>query len=131
MLQCHVVVITHYIETGGEATAEQTSKTGEGIVPLLAGKARALVAAKFADVVWMEMRKGERIFVTGPEGRWGPGCRNIDGTKILPADIGQLLKAFKNRGRDLKAPEAASAANGATQTPRRAESAPVRRQVNR
>jgi hypothetical protein len=129
MMPCHVVVITHFIETGGEATEDQTSKTGEGIVPLLAGKARALVAAKFADVVWMEMRKNERIFVTGPEGRWGPGCRNIDGTKILPADIGALLKAFKNRGKDLRAPGDTSA-NGASNQ-RQQVPTPVRREVRR
>jgi hypothetical protein len=136
MLPCNVIVITHYIETGGEIDG-QTAKTGEGIVPLLAGKARALVAAKFNDVVWMEMRRGQgRIFVTGPEGRWGPGCRNIDGTKILPADINQLLKAFRNRGKDLKSPGDAETAakNGVSPDAAKrtvAAPAPVRRVVTR
>jgi hypothetical protein len=124
MLPCHVVVISHYIETGGEIDG-QTAKTGEGIVPLLAGKARALVAAKFNDVVWMEMRQKERIIVTGPEGRWGPGCRNIDGTKILPADINQLLKAFKNRGKDLKTPGDSTAVANGSPAPKRTVAAPA------
>lgn len=133
MLPCHVIVITHYIETGGEIDG-QTAKTGEGIVPLLPGKARALVAAKFNDVVWMDFVKGERVIVTGPMGKWGPGCRNIDGTKVLPADINEFLKALKNRGKDLRAPgEAANAStNGGSGTsPRVGAPAPVRRIVNR
>lgn len=93
-LKAHLIVITHYIETGGTLIGDQLEKTGQGIVPLLAGKARALVAAKFNDVVWMEIRKGERVFVTGPEGAWGPGCRSIEGTQVVPADIGKLIKLF-------------------------------------
>ena len=93
-LKAHLIVITHYMETGGELIGNQLEKTGAGIVPLLAGKARALVAAKFNDVVWMEIRNKQRVFVTGPEGAWGPGCRSAEGTQIIPADIGGLLKLF-------------------------------------
>lgn len=108
-LQCHVIVITHYIEVGGgevqpDGGGEATPRTGEGIVPLLAGKARALVAAKFNDVCWFDLdKKGQRFIETGPTGRWGPGCRSLDGTHMIPADVTKgrevgiraLIKAFK------------------------------------
>lgn len=107
-IPCHVVVISHYIEVGGgevqpDGGGEPTPRTGEGIVPLLAGKARALIAAKFNDVVWFDIRKGERILETGPTGRWGPGCRSLDGVQIIPADVTKgkdvgiraLIKAFR------------------------------------
>ena len=91
-LECHLVVITHYIDTGGgevspDGGGEPTARTGEGIVPLLAGKARALVAARFPDVVWMDYKKGERTLITGPTGAWGPGCRSLNETKTIPADV--------------------------------------------
>src|SRR5574341_1682389 len=49
-IPAHLIVITHYIDTGGgevspDGGGEPTPRTGEGIVPLLPGKARALVAA--------------------------------------------------------------------------------------
>lgn len=97
-LKAHLIVITHYIETGGSLIGDQLDKTGVGIVPLLAGKARATVAAKFNDVIWMEIRKvdgkPQRVFITGPEGAWGPGCRSLDGTHVLPADVTKLFKRF-------------------------------------
>jgi hypothetical protein len=101
-IPAHVIVISHYQETGGDSIEGGLEKTGEGIVPLIPGKSRALIAAKFSDVVWMDIatvtteafKKGERIFVTGPRGAWGPGCRSLEGAQVLPADIGELLKAF-------------------------------------
>jgi hypothetical protein len=101
-IPAHVIVICHYVETGGDPIDGGLEKTGEGIVPLLPGKSRALIAAKFSDVIWMDLapmttptfQKGERIFVTGPRGAWGPGCRSLEGSQVLKADIGELLKAF-------------------------------------
>lgn len=84
-LPCHTIVIMHYIESGG--TDDGTPQTGEGYVPLLAGKARAMIPSLFPDVVWMDIKNGRRILVTGPQGAWGPGCRSLKGTKIIPADI--------------------------------------------
>lgn len=112
----HLIVVSHYIDTGGgevqpDGGGEATPRTGEGIVPLLPGKARALVAAKFPDVVWMDYVKGERILVTGPRGAWGPGCRSLSETKILPADVNSkeqnvgiraLIKAFADEGKGVK-----------------------------
>jgi hypothetical protein len=86
-LQCHVIVITHYIESGGAEIANSTAQTGEGIVPMLAGRARAEFSAAFPDVVWMDYQAGKRVLVTGPQGAWGPGCRSLKDTHVLPADI--------------------------------------------
>jgi hypothetical protein len=101
-LECHLVVITHYIDVGGGEVApddggDPTPRVGEGIVPLLAGKARALVAAKFPDVVWFDYKKGERTLVTGPTGAWGPGCRSLNETRTISADV------MKNRNCGIKA----------------------------
>jgi hypothetical protein len=86
-LKCHVIVITHYIEAGGSEGADGTPQTGEGIVPMLAGKARATISAQFPDVVWMDYQGRRRVLVTGPQGAWGPGCRSLKDTRVLPADI--------------------------------------------
>jgi hypothetical protein len=100
-IPAHVVIISHYTETGGELIDGQIEKTGEGILPLIPGKARALLSAKFYDVVWMDLRRSgkevERLFVTTPRGAWGPGCRNLEGAESRPADVGDLFKAFKEQ----------------------------------
>lgn len=95
-LKAHVVVISHYIDVGGEPNENQLSKAGPGIVPLLGGKARSTIPALFQDVVFFENRKGERVFVTSSEGVWGPGCRSLESNDVdvIPADLRKLMKAM-------------------------------------
>lgn len=97
-LKCHVIVITHYIEVGSSESLDGTPQTGEGIVPMLAGKARATLSAAFPDVVWMDIQKGKRVLVTGPQGAWGPGCRSLKDTTIIPADCMLKEKGIGIRG---------------------------------
>jgi hypothetical protein len=95
-IPCHVIVVSHYLEVGGQEMG--LKKTGDGIVPLLPGQARARVAAKFNDVIWFDLDKTDvekRCFYTGPQGAWGPGCRSLSRFAILPADFTKLLKTFK------------------------------------
>ena len=95
-LEAHVVCISHYLDVGGETAEGQLAKSGKGIVPLLAGKAKATIPMIFNDVVFLDMAKRERVFITGPDGVWGPGCRNLEGTQVLPADIGILMNAMRD-----------------------------------
>lgn len=102
-LKCHVVVISHYLETGGggeddKDAAKKVAKTGQGIVPMLGGASRAEVGGMFQDVVFMEKRLTgpgveERVFITGIEGVYGPGCRSMPGNMAMPADVSAFLKA--------------------------------------
>lgn len=106
-IPAHVIVVSHYMETGGMIEG-QLEKTGDGIMPLLAGKARVLIPAKFPDVVWMDYLSPKkdakqawdgppyngRVLVTGPKGVWGPGCRSTHGTQTIPADIKKLFALF-------------------------------------
>lgn len=101
-LPCHVVVICHHMVTGGDG--EGLEKTGQGIVPLLPGASRAIIAARFSDVIWFDLRvvegKEERSLVTGPQGAWGPGCRSLKTTEVLPPDINLLIKRFNEQLQD-------------------------------
>lgn len=96
-MKAHIIVITHYIDVGGgevqpDSGGEATPRTGEGFMPMLPGKSRALVPAKFPDVVWFDYVKGKRVIVTGPRGAWGPGCRSLKETRILSADVHDKTK---------------------------------------
>jgi len=95
-LPVNVIVVCHYTDTGGQAIEGQLERSGQGIVPNLPGQVRATVAAKFVDVIWFEIRNKRRIFVTGPEGAWGPGCRSMEGTVTLDADVAELIKLFES-----------------------------------
>jgi AAA domain len=96
--QAHVICISHYIELAGEVDEnKQQKKFGNGIAPLLAGKARATVPMIFDDVIFMTMTKGERgerVFVCNPQGSWGPGSRSLETSETIPADITKLLEAM-------------------------------------
>lgn len=91
MLPAHIIVLTHYLDIGGNIGDNQLSKTGPGLVPLLGGKARATVPALFQDVVFLEKRKGKQVFVTSLDGVFGPGCRSVDVSE-LPADVSEFWK---------------------------------------
>jgi len=95
--KAHVIVNAHYIDVKGASIDGQLEKSGDGIVPLLAGKARATVPALFQDVVFLDKRNGERVFVTSDSGVWGPGCRNLAGVDCLPADISLLWEKMQNK----------------------------------
>jgi len=94
-LSCHVICISHYLEIGKEEGLDGgLNKRGEGLAPLLAGKARATVPMVFSDVWFFDYRRGERILIVSPQGAWGPASRNLEGASTLPADIGAVIKAI-------------------------------------
>jgi len=94
-VKAHVIVNAHYIDVKGALIDNQLDKTGDGICPMLAGKARATIPAMFQDCVWMEKKGGKRVFTCSSDGVWGPGCRNLDGVSTLDADIGLLWKTMQ------------------------------------
>jgi len=109
-LPCHLIVNSHYIDVGGGGDEDEQvgldkvwdKKSPQGIVPNLYGSFRAEICGMFSDIVFMEkiLQPGgreARVFVTGINGVYGPGCRSIPGNKQLPADIGEFLKMKRNR----------------------------------
>ena len=90
-LEAHIIVTAHFLHVGGETIEGQTPKTGPGIAPELAGKARLQIPAMFQDVVFFEKRNGKRVFVTSIDGVWGPGCRSL-GVEVVPGNIRILMK---------------------------------------
>ena len=96
MLKCHVIVASHYIQ-GGVAIEGQAAKSGEGVMPLIAGQARTTIPAKFQDIVYLDKKAGNRFFVTASEGVWGPGCRNLPGVATCEADVSKLWALMKKR----------------------------------
>jgi AAA domain len=98
-IPAHVIVITHYMETGGD---DESKKLGSGLVPLMPNTAsRTKIGAMFYDIVWVDIAKPGwpeyrgRTFITSPDGAWGPGCRSLNGYDKLPAHIGEFIKAVK------------------------------------
>lgn len=96
-LKAHVIVLAHYIEVGGGEIDGQMAKSGQGIVPLLGGKARGTVPALFQDVVFLEKKKGGRVFTTALEGVFGPGCRSLDGVSEMPASVEEFWKRARGK----------------------------------
>lgn len=98
-LPAHIIAISHYLQLGGEVEGS-TAKYGDGIVPLLAGKARATIPMLFHDVLFMTLHRGERIFVCNPQGSWGPGSRSLETSESIPASIEGFLDAISksNKG---------------------------------
>ena len=104
-IPCHLVVCSHWIDTGGsDEMAGGVSKTGPGIVPLLGRAARARIGGEFTDVLFLDKVKNVpgvpegRAFLTGIEGVWGPGCRSIAKDMIMPADFREFMKAAEFPG---------------------------------
>jgi hypothetical protein len=98
-IPAHFIAISHFLQIGGEVADNGTAKSGEGIVPLLAGKARATLPMMFNDVIFMDMVRGERLFVVNAQGSWGPGSRSLSTSEKLPADISVLLKAIDTQAK--------------------------------
>jgi hypothetical protein len=101
-IPAHVIVVNHFMMEGG-GEENNKPKVGEGIVPLMPNlKSRSMVAAKFHNIAWFDYaQKGEdhyhnRVFVVSAEGRGvlGPGLRSIQGKHVIPAHVGQFLKAI-------------------------------------
>ena len=102
-LQAHTVITSHFMDLGSEIEG-QTAKSGNGILPLLAGSARQTVSMLCPDVLFLDFRpeKGPdgkmhqaRKFLVNPKGVWGVGSRAIDGTHELPADLTALLATIQ------------------------------------
>jgi hypothetical protein len=90
------------MEVGGDENGKP--KSGKGIVPLMPNTAsKTAVAAMFYDVVWMDIANkdqqtqsyNDRIFVTGPEGAWGIGCRSLKKNELIPAHIGKFIERMR------------------------------------
>jgi hypothetical protein len=94
-IEAHVIFLSHYLQIGGEIAENGTPKYGDGIVPLLAGKARATVPMLFSEVIFMTFdRDKNRVFVCNPQGAWGPGSRSLETSDNIPADVGKLIEAI-------------------------------------
>jgi hypothetical protein len=105
-IPCHLIVVSHFVETNS-GDLGGVAKTGEGVVPLVPGSVRTLVAARFNDVVWFDLDrhdKTKRMFYTAPQGAWGPGCRSLTSMTSLPADFKGLIKAFAEDSAGAKVP---------------------------
>jgi hypothetical protein len=98
-LSCHVIVVSHFQDFTTtedlDGQGKKIPKVGDGIVPLLYGRARQVIGAMFNNVVFLDSTKGERMFLTSIEGVWGIGCRYIKGVEKIPADIKVLLEHMK------------------------------------
>ena|SRR5260370_10828470 len=88
-LSAHVIIIAHYLEVGEKDGA------GRGIEPMLFGALKRMVPAHMQDIVLLQLRNGERVFVTSPTGVFGIGCRNLQGVESCKADVGELLARMR------------------------------------
>lgn len=103
-IPAHLVVVSHHMDIGGDDNGDRP-KTGPGIVPLMPNMAtRTAIAALFYDVVWFDIAPKaipggppvdhykNRVFVTGPDGAWGVGCRSLKKNSVLPAHVGKFIE---------------------------------------
>lgn len=100
-IRCHIVFASHWISPSAEMDG-QKAKSGQGIMPMIPGAAREELPALFPDVIFMEKaegKKGEperRVFRINPEGVWGPGCKDIEGTHTIDPDFGAFMQLHKD-----------------------------------
>jgi hypothetical protein len=107
-IPAHLIVINHYMEVGGDEGSDKP-KQGPGIVPLMPNMAsRSAVAAMFHDIVWFDHAPKDvpshnnRVFFTGGDGVWGPGCRSLTKNTTLPAHIGDFIKTVAEQNKTEK-----------------------------
>ncbi len=105
-IPAHLVVVTHYMEVGGDEGGKP--KAGEGLAPLMPSvKARSLVAAMFHNIVWFDVAPKDcppedhfnnRVFYTSSKGVFGPGCRALGkGIDMVPANVAGFIKRKEAR----------------------------------
>jgi hypothetical protein len=91
-IPAHVIVTAHlYEKPAGEG------RTGDALLPHVAGQSQSMVPARFQDVVLLAWDKQERVFFTHLKGVYGLGSRSLPGVEKVPADIGKLLEAIQER----------------------------------
>jgi hypothetical protein len=91
-IKAHIIVTSHYAEMGPDLTSIE--RTG-GIVPLLGGKAKIRVPSLFQDIVFFEKNRNDnRVFNTAIRGVFGPGCRSLEGFKVVKGDVQALIRSF-------------------------------------
>jgi len=96
-LNAHVIFACHWVNPSKEIQG-QKAKAGDGIVPMIPGAAREELPALFQDVIFLDVvDENKRVFKINPLGVWGPGCRSVDGTQEIPADLGLFFKMAQGR----------------------------------
>jgi|SRR5882757_3023975 len=89
-IPAHIVVNSHWDDEGGGLLDNQLAKKGEGIVPMLVGKLRKSIPRQFPDVVFLERKGDVRNFIVSDGGIFTPGCKNLPGVTVMPADVTAL-----------------------------------------
>lgn len=67
-----------------------------------AGKSASEIPGIFTDVVVLDNRKNQRVFLLNDEDLPGRSCRSFDGPHQLDADCGKLWKLFQEHGKGIK-----------------------------
>jgi hypothetical protein len=104
-IPAHVVVCSHYENTGGEPIEGALPKEGPGICPNIPGSAKYTIGKFFDDVIHMEKDRAvsktssERVFRLSIQGVWGPGSRNAPAdVTTIPADFREWMKLCGFKG---------------------------------
>jgi hypothetical protein len=101
-LKCHRVVMAHYHEQAKEIDG-QLKKTGEGILPGIAGSIRNQIPGMFHDVAYLRkhLESEERELCLSIKGVTGPRFVGLPGVEKVPADLSALVSrvAAKKEGK--------------------------------